>query len=81
LVKIYSLSFPKYKPSNSISSKILLSVGYSVQQYGIEVSHTKTMENMLKRRQGAEVKEEDQEKRSQEDKSDKPHDLGIIHPA
>jgi hypothetical protein len=39
------------------------------------------MEKMLKRRQGAEVKEEDQEKRSQEDKSDKPHDLGIIHPA
>jgi hypothetical protein len=39
------------------------------------------MENMLKTRQGAEVKEEDQEKRSQEDKSDKPHDLGIIYPA
>jgi hypothetical protein len=39
------------------------------------------MEKMLKRRQGAEVKEEDQEKRSQEDKSDKPHDLGIIHPS
>jgi hypothetical protein len=29
------------------------------------------MEKMLKRGQGAEVKEEDQEKRSQEDKSDK----------
>jgi hypothetical protein len=25
-------------------------------------------------------KEEDQEKRSQEDKSDKPHDLEFIHP-
>jgi hypothetical protein len=39
------------------------------------------MEKMLKRRQGAEVKEEDQEKRRQEEKSDKPHDLGIIYPA
>jgi hypothetical protein len=34
------------------------------------------MEKKLKRRQGAKVKGEDQEERSQEDKSDKPHDLG-----
>jgi hypothetical protein len=29
---------------------------YSIQQWGKEVFHTKTMEKMLKRRQGAEVK-------------------------
>jgi hypothetical protein len=47
------------------------------------------MEKKLKRREGVKgkiegkelkSKEEDQEKRSQEDKSDRPHDLEFIHP-
>jgi hypothetical protein len=54
---------------------------YSIQHYDIEVSHIKTMEKKLKRRQGVEgktrswredkelkSKEEDQEKRAQDKK-------------